>query len=155
MESVAMPDPFTAVTDLDALEQLFARSQTGPVILFQHDPYCPISRGAYRRLAQLPGAIPLVDVAHARALGQAIALRTGIRHESPQVLVLYHGEAVWSASHWAITAASVVAAVNVLPPDPWPDPLPVPPEPGPDPRPDPVPMPQPPQPLPLPDVPVR
>ena len=155
MESVAMPDPFTPVTDLDALEQLFARSQTAPVILFQHDPYCGISRGAYRELAQLPGEIPLIDVAHARALSQAIALRTGIRHESPQVLVLYHGEAVWSASHGATTATAVMAAVGVLPPDPRPDPHPVPPELGPDPRPDPAPMPQPPQPLPVPDVPVR
>ena len=150
-----MPNPFTPVTDLDALAQLFTRSQTAPVILFQHDPYCGISRTAYCELVQLPGAIPRVDVAHARTLSQTIALRTGIRHESPQVLVLYHGEAVWSASHGAITAASVAAAVNVLMPDPQPDPMPVPPEPGPDPRPDPVPMPQPPQPLPVPDVPVQ
>ena len=155
MESPSLPEPLTPVTGLDALEPPLARSQTAPVILFQHDPFCPISHGAYRQLAQLPGAIPLVDVAHARALSQAIALRTGIRHESPQVLVLYRGEAVWWASHRAITAASVAAAVSVLPPDPQPDPQPVPPEPGPDPRPDPLPMPQPPQPLPVLDVPVR
>ena len=139
-----MPHPFIPVTDLDALEQLFVRSQTAPVILFQHDPFCGVSRTAYQELAQLPGAIALVDVAHTRALAPAIALRTGIRHESPQVIVLAHGAAVWSASHGAITAAAVRRAVAVLPPEPQPEP-----------RPDPLPMPQPPQPLPVPDVPVR
>ena len=121
-----MPQSFTPVTDLDALEQLFSRSQTAPVILFQHDPFCGVSRAAYRELAQLPGAIALVDVAHTRALAPVIALRTGIRHESPQVIILYHGAAVWSASHGAITAAVVGRAIAVLPPDPPPDPLPIP-----------------------------
>ena len=150
-----MPDPFTPVTDLDALEQLFTRSQTEPVILFKHDPFCGISARAHRELAQLARAVPLIDVARNQHLARAIALHTGIHHESPQVLVLRGGQAVWSASHHAITAAAVVRAVGVLPPNPQPDPMPVPPEPGPDPRPDPVPMPQPPQPLPIPDVPVR
>ena len=150
-----MPDPFTPVTDLAALKQLFARSQTEPVILFQHDPFCGISARAHRELARLSRAVALIDVARNQHLARAIALRTSIHHKSPQVIVLRDGEAVWSASHHAITAAAVVSAVGVLPPDPQPDPIPVPPEPQPDPRPDPVPIPQPPQPLPVPDAPVQ
>src|SRR5260370_40958592 len=36
--------------------------------------------------------------------------RTGIRHESPQLLVLRSGRVVWSASHFAITRGAVTQA---------------------------------------------
>ena len=124
------------------------------MVLFQHDPFCGGSAIAYRQLARLSGAIPLIDVARSQPLSRAIAVRTGIRHESPQVLVLRDGRAVWSASHSAITADVVQRALGVLPPEPRPDPLPVPPEPLPDSRPDPIPIPPTPRPIPTPDQPV-
>ena len=124
-----MPRSFVPVPDLAALDDRFAQAQTVPVILFLHDPFCPTSRAAARELAQVPGAIALIDVARAPALSHAIALRTGIRHESPQVIVLRGGQAVWSAAHRAITATAVVDAVGVLPPDPRPEPVPMPPTP--------------------------
>ncbi len=49
----------------------------------------------------------LVDVLAQRPLSQAIAARLGIRHESPQAIVLRQGKAVWDASHFAITAKEV------------------------------------------------
>jgi bacillithiol system protein YtxJ len=33
--------------------------------------------------------------------------RTGIRHESPQVIIVRNGAAVWNASHWAIKSDAV------------------------------------------------
>jgi len=38
--------------------------------------------------------------------------RTGIRHESPRLLVLRSGRVVWSASHFAITRGAVTQAVR-------------------------------------------
>lgn len=61
------------------------------------------------------GPVSLVDVARQRDLARRIAEQTGIRHESPQVLVLRDGVAVWSASHRAITAAAVAAALQQQP----------------------------------------
>ncbi len=150
-----MDRPFVPVPDLTALEQLFADSAAAPVVLFQHDPFCGGSAIAYRELARLSDEIPFIDVARSQPLSRAVAERTGIRHESPQVLVLRNGQAVWSASHAAITADAVQRALSVLPPEPRPDPLPVPPEPLPDPRPAPIPVPPAPRPTPTPDQPVR
>jgi len=101
------------VTDAAALEGIFAASDAAPVILFQHDPYCPISTRAYWQLARLSAPVPLVDVDAAPHLARLIAERTGVRHESPQVLVLEHGRATWSASHGAITAEAVQHASSV------------------------------------------
>ncbi len=56
----------------------------------------------------------LVDVRRHHALGQAVARRTGVRHESPQILVLVDGQVAWHASHGRITAVAVAEALAAL-----------------------------------------
>ncbi len=102
-----MADHFTPVTDDAALDDLFARSQDAPIVLFKHDPYCPISANAHRQLARIAGDVPTVDVANDKAIASAVTKRTGVTHESPQVIVLRGGKAVWSASQFDITADAV------------------------------------------------
>ena len=87
-------------------------SEAEPVILFQHDPYCPISRRAYHELAGLPIEAALVDVAQDAHISRMIEERTGVPHESPQVLVFQSGEVVWSASHFRITRGAVTRALR-------------------------------------------
>lgn len=151
-----MEAPFVPVTDAAALERRFADSHAAPVLLFLHDPHCGTSARAYRELAALPGPVPLLDVAAARQLSRLVEERTGVKHESPQALVLRDGRATWSASHCGVTAEAVTRALGVTPPDPRPGPIPVPdPTPMPEPRPDPMPMPPAPSPVPMPDPPVQ
>ena len=107
-----MQTPFIPVPDSETLEQLFAASHDAPVVLFQHDPFCSTSAAAHRQLATLTGPEHVVDVARQRQLSRIIALRTGVPHESPQVLVLRGGAAAWSASHRAITAEAVQQALQ-------------------------------------------
>src|SRR5690348_11749003 len=76
---------------VSALGELIERSETEPVLLFQHDPYCPISCWAYSELAGLPIDAAVVDVAQDEYLSRTIEERTGVRHESPQVLVFRSG----------------------------------------------------------------
>ncbi len=49
----------------------------------------------------------LVDVLGSRPLSQALAARLGVRHESPQVILLHAGAAGWNGSHSAVTAAAL------------------------------------------------
>ncbi len=62
----------------------------------------------------LDAEVALIDVRRFHRLGQAVARRTGVRHESPQVIVLRDGAAVWDADHRAITAEAVAEAVRRL-----------------------------------------
>jgi len=48
-----------------------------------------------------------VDVRAHRPLSQAIAARTEVTHESPQVLLLRRGVPRWHASHFAVTADAI------------------------------------------------
>lgn len=44
-----------------------------------------------------------VDVRAQRPLSQQIAARSGVEHESPQVIIFRRGTPVWNASHQDIT----------------------------------------------------
>ncbi|HEY8292375.1 MAG TPA: bacillithiol system redox-active protein YtxJ [Thermomicrobiales bacterium] len=107
-----MDEHFTPITDSESLDALFASSAAHPVVLFKHDPSCPISARAYREMEQVPGDVALVDVENDTAIASAVAERTGVRHESPQVIVVKDGQPVWSASHFNIKAAAVSEAAH-------------------------------------------
>lgn len=107
-----MQGNFTPVTSVDDFQRLMARSEQEPVVVFKHDTTCPISAAAYREMSQFGEEIALVDVGEDDDVAQEIETRTGIKHESPQVLVLDHGRAIWSASHYDITDEAVSEALQ-------------------------------------------
>ena len=107
-----MGDRFTKIADADALDEALARSNDTPVILFKHSTTCPISSAAYEQMSRVANDVSLVVVQRAREVSTEIASRTGVRHESPQAIVLRNGKAVWSASHFDITAKAVEEAVR-------------------------------------------
>jgi thioredoxin 1 len=54
----------------------------------------------------------MVTVQTHRAISNAVALRLGVRHETPQALLIRDGRVVWSASHFRVTAAAVEDAIR-------------------------------------------
>jgi bacillithiol system protein YtxJ len=111
-ESTGQSAPFVPVTEKHDLEELFTLSETEPVVLFKHSTTCPISAGAYQQMEQMTDKVSLVVVQRSRDLSQEIEERTGIRHESPQAIILRKGQPVWHASHWKITAEAVERALR-------------------------------------------
>ncbi|MGI8656583.1 MAG: bacillithiol system redox-active protein YtxJ [Pyrinomonadaceae bacterium] len=104
---------FETISDMKALEDSLERSHVAPVVLFKHSTTCPISSAAYREMSKFNAApVALVVVQTARPVSNEIASRTGIAHASPQAIVVRNGEAVWSATHYDITADAVTRAVE-------------------------------------------
>jgi len=103
---------FNSVSDSAALEELFARSHEGPVLLFKHSSSCPISARAYSQMEGVETPVSIVVVQQSRELSREIEQRTGVPHETPQALVLRDGRAVWNASHFDVTAQAVRQAVK-------------------------------------------
>jgi bacillithiol system protein YtxJ len=86
-------------------------------LLFKHSPTCPISAAAfeqYRRFAETHPDVATgwIEVVQERPLARAVAERSGVRHESPQALLLEGGAVRWDASHGAITVASLEQALG-------------------------------------------
>ncbi|HWI61118.1 MAG TPA: monothiol bacilliredoxin BrxC family protein [Symbiobacteriaceae bacterium] len=53
-----------------------------------------------------------VRVIEERPVSLAFAERVGCRHASPQAVLVKNGQAVWSDSHWNITAEALTKAVT-------------------------------------------
>jgi bacillithiol system protein YtxJ len=103
---------FYTVADSRTLEDLFRRSHSVPVLLFKHSNACPVSSAAYQQMSQVNGEVAIVVVQSSRDVSREVEDRTGIRHESPQAMVLRDGAAVWSASHFGVTAEAVEQALR-------------------------------------------
>jgi bacillithiol system protein YtxJ len=98
---------FNEIQDAKQLEALFEKSNERAVVLFKHSLTCPISAGVYQEISKADADVNLIVVQNARNLSHQVAERTGIRHESPQAIVLKNGEVVYHASHYDITAGDV------------------------------------------------
>jgi bacillithiol system protein YtxJ len=108
---LAMPARLRTAAELDAA---FAAER---FLLFKHSTTCPISAAAFEEYERWSAAHPSaatgwIDVVQERPLARAVAERTGIRHESPQAILLARGDPRWNASHSAITEASLNGALE-------------------------------------------
>jgi bacillithiol system protein YtxJ len=57
-------------------------------------------------------AIGLVRVVEARAASQRLAQITGVRHESPQILLIKQGRVVFARDNWAISQEALTQALD-------------------------------------------
>ena len=53
----------------------------------------------------------MVTVQTHRDVSNAVATRLGVRHETPQALLVRDGQVIWTASHFRVTAQAVAAAL--------------------------------------------
>jgi bacillithiol system protein YtxJ len=107
-----MGNSFFKINNRETLDQLITDSTSKPVVIFKHSSACGISAAAYREMEKLEGQVNLLEVQSARDVSRELADMTGIRHETPQVIVIKDGKAVWNASHFAVKAGAVLKAVE-------------------------------------------
>ena len=107
------------LTSLDAFEAALASAASDPVLFFKHSETCGLSLQAHEEMRDLVAnpdwTVPvyLVSVQASRPVSNAMATRLGVRHASPQVLLVRDGVVEWHTSHLAITVDAVHAALLV------------------------------------------
>ena len=109
----------TPLTDVPSLDAAIAESSERPVLLFKHSRYCGVSCEALDELqSHIDGAPADADVVYRvvtvqthRPVSDAVAQRLGLRHETPQAILLRDGKVVWNASHFRITATQLDQAL--------------------------------------------
>lgn len=116
-----MHPELTPLSHIDELEQLLSESSQRPLLLFKHSYSCGISAEALDELvdhlksnATQGVRYAMVTVQTHRDLSNAVARRLGVRHETPQALMIRDGRVVWAASHFRVTAKSVADAVRTV-----------------------------------------
>ena len=103
---------FKTITDASQLDVLFENSSGKPVVIFKHSNSCPISQDVRDSLNSFSDEIFEIVVQVNRDLSNSVAERTGIRHESPQALVIFNGKAIYNASHYDITGDEISKAIH-------------------------------------------
>ena len=107
-----MPANFINVESVEGLDRLFSTSHDRPVVIFKHSITCGISSGVRRVVEQVSTDVNVIVIQTHRDLSNEIAYRTGIRHQSPQAIVLVNGRPVYHASHYDIEAAHIEASIG-------------------------------------------
>jgi bacillithiol system protein YtxJ len=103
---------FFRIDDRTTLDNLISDSKQKTVLVFKHSNACPISARAYREMEKLDGQVNLIEIQAVPELSREVESMTGVRHESPQVILLRDGKAVWNASHFDVNVSSVSKALE-------------------------------------------
>lgn len=101
------------LTSVDQLQTIKVESESQPVLIYKHSTRCGISSMVLGRLERewtedLNGMKSyFLDLITYREVSNAIQDVFGVYHESPQVILIKNGKAVYDASHMSISAESL------------------------------------------------
>jgi bacillithiol system protein YtxJ len=96
------------------LDAVFLASNSRPQLLFKHSTRCPVSSHAWAHLkestSQLKDRFDLhfLDLIQFREVSNQIEQRTGVQHQSPQVICVKGGEAIYNSSHHHIDTGAIL-----------------------------------------------
>lgn len=98
--------PLTAISQLD---EIVESSNSKTVAIFKHSTRCSISRFALKQFENEYNledkvALYFLDLLNHRDISNEIAIRFQVVHQSPQLLLIENGVAVYDASHSDIQA---------------------------------------------------
>lgn len=108
------------LTDITMLEALTNVSNQVPVLIFKHSTRCSISRFAlkeFERGYDYPAdklQPYFLDLLSYRDISNAITDRFEIVHQSPQILVVWKGKCIFTASHSDIDVKHLEKIVGIL-----------------------------------------
>jgi bacillithiol system protein YtxJ len=113
-----MHEKLTEIGGIEEFERLLAASNERPLLIFKYSATCGTSAQALDELLAHLNERPtdatyaIVTVQTHRDVSNAISHTLGIRHETPQALLIRHGSVTWNASHYRVTADAVESALK-------------------------------------------
>jgi bacillithiol system protein YtxJ len=117
-QSETVPDFWQVLESPEHLEAAIALSHEKPVALFKHSTRCGISAHAKHRLESNWTFSPeeleffYLDLIACRPVSNQIAEQLRVVHQSPQLILLRHGKAVYDASHHSIEVKTLRKALE-------------------------------------------
>lgn len=106
------------LTDLGQLNEIITLSNEKPVAIFKHSTRCSVSRMALRQFENefdLSDKVTayFLDLIAYRDVSNEVAHRFGVQHQSPQLILIKNGKAVYNASHSDIDAGELKARIEM------------------------------------------
>ncbi len=106
------------LNSLDGLDAILKRSAEMPCAIFKHSTRCSISSMAKSRLErnwsieQDAVEIYYLDLIAYRNVSNEIADKLGVVHQSPQIILIKDGQAVYDTSHNGISVEGLQQALS-------------------------------------------
>ena len=100
------------LTDLGQLNEIVDSSTDKVVVIFKHSTRCSISRMVLKQFENefdlQDKVVPyFLDLLEHRDISNEIATRFEVQHQSPQLIVIKDGKAIYNASHESIDAVKL------------------------------------------------
>ena len=113
-----LPKSWKTLRSLEDLEQAIQHSYQQTVVLFKHSVSCGISAHSKYQLeagwdfSEEDLTFYYLDLLNYRAVSNKIEEQLQVIHQSPQIIVVKNGEAVYHTSHHAISIAGIREALT-------------------------------------------
>lgn len=99
----------------EQLDTIVADSHSRPQVIFKHSTRCSVSSMVLNRLERddQPSSMDfyLLDLLSYRPISNDIAERFHVHHESPQIIIIKNGEAIFDESHLAIQMDEIASYI--------------------------------------------
>ena len=114
-EETTPNQPFNwfTIKSKEQFQELDRLSKDKLMVIFKHSTMCPISSMALKRFQKEADFdteqvdLFFVNVIDQQAIADAIGEYYGVVHQSPQLLIIKNGEAVYHSSHSAVVPSAV------------------------------------------------
>ena len=102
------------IKSIEVWRELLEKSKEQPFLLFKFSLTCLSSLSAKKELQSLETELPIymVVVQMDRQVSNAVENDLGVKHESPQLLILKGGKGIWQATHYQIKKTLLNDAIN-------------------------------------------
>lgn len=105
------------LTSEDQLSEILEKSKERTQVIFKHSTRCSISKTVWNRMERTDLLMETADYYYLdliayRAISNKVAEVLDVPHESPQVLVIKDGKAVYNADHFEIEAEELAGQLG-------------------------------------------
>ena len=113
-----MKKTILSIESLEQLEGLLSKSYSQPLLLFKHSNNCEVSAEALEELSfhieqtKSSATYAMIIVQTHRELSKTISDSLGVRHETPQAILVCNKQATWSVSHFRVNAKEIDKALS-------------------------------------------
>lgn len=114
---------FKEITSSQELKEILEASCQRKIILFKHSTACPVSAHAWQEVQDYiqessnEVLVVMIKVIESRPVSNQVAEEFGVKHQSPQALLINDRKVLWHASHQIITKNKIIQALkgDILP----------------------------------------
>ena len=113
-----LPEYWSVPEEATQVSNILENSTDRPQLIYKHSYRCATCMFAKKRVEEIAERIKeqaelhFVDVVKSRPISNRIAEALDVRHESPQLLLVHQGEAIWHESHGQITSEAILGELK-------------------------------------------